>query len=114
MSGPTRLRMSVRKPVSVIASASATLIGAKLGGGRWGVWCACSSPPSSCVVTAVSLTGASSFGYREEDRRPREGRPHEDEQHDEHQHAHAHVPASELSVHRGPSSKARPAVDGHP
>src|SRR4029077_18123255 len=91
ISGPTSWRMSVRKPVSVMASASATLMGAKLGGGKCGVVWACSSPASSCVVIDVSLTVPTSLCHREEDRRPDEGRPHQDEQHDEHQRAHAHI-----------------------
>src|SRR5580693_10595784 len=96
-----RFRMSVRKPVSVMARASATLMGAKLGGGMCGGWCGCSSSESSWVATAWSVIARSSLGHRQEDRCPDEGRSHQDEQHDEHQHAHAHVLASELSVHQG-------------
>src|ERR1700726_4681493 len=100
IAGPTTARISVRKPVSVIAIASARLMGTKLGGGRWGVTWPC-SPSSSwvAVVTASSLNGVPSLRHREEDHRPHEGSAHEDEQHDEHRGAHPHVLSGELPVH---------------
>src|ERR1017187_6536137 len=111
---PTLPRTWSMNPTKVVARASATLIGTKLGGGRWtslcspwlgsASWMVVSSSAISCLLDRVEVDGG-----------PYERHPDQRHHHDEHRNPGAHVLAGQLLVHLPfpPLWSAGHAVYGH-